>query len=118
MFGNKATFSQSNPTAAAIFGGGSSFGQTQPQANNFWSGGASNTTTSGFGSGFGKLFIILRTLVEECKSLQKVSRLILYYVEYTSSIRRPEYDLAKNVSWVHITFYICILYFSYARESY
>ncbi|KAL0841302.1 hypothetical protein ABMA28_015017 [Loxostege sticticalis] len=54
VFGGKASFSQSNPTAASIFGGGAAFGQKQPQANNFWSGGANNTTSTGFGSGFGQ----------------------------------------------------------------
>lgn len=63
VFGGKSSFSQNNPTAAAIFGGGSAFGQKQPQqANNFWSGGANNTGTSAFGSGFGKLHLVIKKI--------------------------------------------------------
>ncbi|XP_063825289.1 nuclear pore complex protein Nup214 [Ostrinia nubilalis] len=54
VFGGKTLFGQNNQTAASIFGGGAAFGQKQPQANNFWSGGTSNTTSTGFGSGFGQ----------------------------------------------------------------
>ncbi|XP_026317572.1 nuclear pore complex protein Nup214-like isoform X3 [Hyposmocoma kahamanoa] len=52
VFGSKATFSQTNPTAASIFGGGSTGGGTafgQKPATDFWSG-ANNRSSGGFGS--------------------------------------------------------------------